>query len=647
MKNKNLMIMSGTLLWIAYLARTIFINDWGMDFCILIFNRLWMLAQFSVFVFLSSLLGLRLLKENEFGSFLERWIYSVGLGLGILSYFIFFCGLAGFLRFETVFLFILICIVSGYAEFRKSFYFTRRQNQQNIISSLTWLLLGCLAVTVLLYLVGACAPIIDYDAMEYHVGIPDLYDKAGRIYPLNHNVYSHFPFNAEMLYLASLLLGKMPFIKLFNCLFVMLTCALVYCAVKRTAGRFEAVFASAVYLCSNHLAIVSWMAKSDAALQFYCAASFFLVLNLKKSKWAWVAIFAGFALGTKGTAFMFVAALSCVFFMQNLKNLNFAKSFSRTALFVLISAIFVLPYCIKNYCETGNPIFPFGAFFFKSSFWTPAQYEQWWVYHHAKTTRDVFGFLTSMGDSISRRDNFWPTAYLVLPCMLLSFRQNWMKEILLYSGLSYVLFYFGTIGDPRFLLPIFPALALGAGLAIFYVRENIALRKMTVAASLFLIFWNMGSMAVSLEVLKAPKAFLGLLSRAEYLKDMLTHYPGINFLNHTLKRSEKVLFLGEARTLYLNGEAVAGTVFDQSDITGYFEKEKDLEDVYQDFESQKIRYMLINPGEMNRWTRGVPGWSGNLSWEQVKTFLSKYGTLVFHDSKSGIRIYKLSKKQGA
>ena len=647
MKNRNILILLAALLWMTYLAKMILLNDWGLDFFILIANRLWMLAQFVVFVFLCSLLGLRLLKESKFESFLERWIYSAGLGLGILSYFIFFCGLSGFLRFETVFVFILICVLLSYSEFRNIFHAVSEQRQQeNKISGWSLLLLACLVLTALFYLIGAFASIIDYDAMEYHVAIPDLYAKAGRIYPLNQNVYSHFPFNTEMLYLAALLIGKMPFIKLFNCFFIFLTCGLIYCSVRKITGRFEALFASTVYLCSNHLAIVSWMAKSDAALQFYCAAAFFLALNLEKYKFWLVGVFAGLALGTKATAFIFIyGALSLVVFGQSLKQKNYMKALSRTALFILLAALFVLPYWIKNYFETGDPIFPLGEAFLKSSLWTSIQYEQWWVYHHAKTAQSVLGFLNSIGDSISGRENFWPTAYFALPCMLASFRQTCMKSILLYSGAGFVLCYFATIGDPRFLLPIFPVLAVGAGLGLFFVQENVPLRRMTIAASLLLVFWNMGSMAVSLEVLKAPKAFLGLFSRTEYLKEMLTHYPGIEFLNRTMKPGEKVLFLGEARTLYLNREAVAATVFDQAGICDYFLKESDLGETYKDLKLKKIRYILINPAEIDRWTRGVPGWSGNLSWEQVQTFVSQFGILIFHDPRSGIRIYQLKENE--
>ena len=46
-----------------------------------------------------------------------------------------------------------------------------------------------------------------YDVLEYHLGGPKEFFDAGRISFLRHNVYSNFPFNAEMLYLVSMILS--------------------------------------------------------------------------------------------------------------------------------------------------------------------------------------------------------------------------------------------------------------------------------------------------------------------------------------------------------------------------------------------------------------------------------------------------------
>ena len=65
-------------------------------------------------------------------------------------------------------------------------------------------MLACLAVAALLSLPGALVPTFDYDSLEYHLGAPAEYLKAGRIIALPHNFYSNLPQLTEMLYLLAM-----------------------------------------------------------------------------------------------------------------------------------------------------------------------------------------------------------------------------------------------------------------------------------------------------------------------------------------------------------------------------------------------------------------------------------------------------------
>jgi hypothetical protein len=49
-----------------------------------------------------------------------------------------------------------------------------------------------------------------YDVMCYHLQVPREWYELGRIVPLNHNVYSFFPFAAEMNYLLAMHLRGGP-----------------------------------------------------------------------------------------------------------------------------------------------------------------------------------------------------------------------------------------------------------------------------------------------------------------------------------------------------------------------------------------------------------------------------------------------------
>src|SRR5262249_58774940 len=57
---------------------------------------------------------------------------------------------------------------------------------------------------LLVMMLGAMLPTVDYDAIEYHLQGPKEYYQAGRIAFLPHNVYTSMPFGVEMLHLLGM-----------------------------------------------------------------------------------------------------------------------------------------------------------------------------------------------------------------------------------------------------------------------------------------------------------------------------------------------------------------------------------------------------------------------------------------------------------
>ena len=61
-----------------------------------------------------------------------------------------------------------------------------------------------IAPFLVIMLLGAMLPAVDFDVLEYHLQGPKEYYQAGRIAFLPHNVYTNMPFGVEMLHLMGM-----------------------------------------------------------------------------------------------------------------------------------------------------------------------------------------------------------------------------------------------------------------------------------------------------------------------------------------------------------------------------------------------------------------------------------------------------------
>jgi hypothetical protein len=189
------------------------------------------------------------------------------------------------------------------------------------------------------------------------------------------------------------------------------------------------------------------------------------------------------------------------------------------------------------------------------------------------------------------------------------------------------------------LLPVFPCLVVAVAGAFAVFKSSLP-KKITITVMSVFIFLNLGSMAISLEILKIPKYFFGLISQAQYLREILPHYSAVEFLNLTMKPNDQVLFIGEARTFYVKGKVVASTVFDRSVLGAILDGVEDDKEVYERFKKKGINYLLVNLSEIQRWDKGVPEWRKEIDWNRFENFLRRISP-VYDNPQTFVKIYKI------
>jgi hypothetical protein len=197
-----------------------------------------------------------------------------------------------------------------------------------------------------------------YDVLVYHLQVPREWFEAGRIIELPHNVYSYFPFNIEMHFLAMMHLKGGPWDGMYAAQFMSLMFAIIAVlavkgALEVPAGRVAGVVAAGL----PWVVLTSCVAYVESGLIAYAALCIAWILRAEREdriKCLMVAgAMVGFACGVKWTAVAFVAAAGGVAVLMGGR-----KRLAGAAVFAGVTLIVVSPWMIRNFAWTGNPVFP-------------------------------------------------------------------------------------------------------------------------------------------------------------------------------------------------------------------------------------------------------------------------------------------------
>ncbi len=215
-------------------------------------------------------------------------------------------------------------------------------------AGVVFLLLATLAIALL--------PPIKFDALVYHLALPEAYLAGGRVSVLTGNIFSGMPQAAEMLYMWALALAGAEAAAALGWLVGALTVVGLGGWVAQWAGARAGVVAAALLVSGATLASsLSWAYADWLAALFGLGA---LVMCSGEHRNAVVAgIFAGLALGTKYSAgVVLLAGLGAILFRGGVRwqerlrdGFNFGGAAVLTA----------LPWLVKNAIWTGNPFYPF------------------------------------------------------------------------------------------------------------------------------------------------------------------------------------------------------------------------------------------------------------------------------------------------
>jgi hypothetical protein len=517
-------------------------------------------------------LGRRLLRlvDPPTLTALERIVLSLALGLGALGFWIFGLGMVGLLDtgwIAATLLGLSLWVGPGVpfwsAGPRQAVRAARDAwRSAEPLARVSAVLASVIGVLAFLHSVS---PPWDYDGLMYHLVGPRTFLSAARLFPVPESFFLNGPFTGEMLFTIGMGFGDDVFPKLIHLTWGLLLVASAYAAGRRWVGT-RGGWLSAVALLSVP-ALPVWAAFAYVDITW--SVFEFLALMAAVSWWStrsvrWLVLsglMTGLAMGTKYLGLMGFAVLGLFVLVASLTRDGW-KSALRASLAIGVPAVLVAsPWYLKNMVWLGNPVFPL---YFGARGWNETHLEMYSTFLASfGVGRSPLDYLLLPWNIYARHAEFGATMNridvpgLIFPVVLLYPLLKKDRAVTMLLGVAATRSAVWAAGSQqiRFLLPVYPALAVAAA----YVadrwrpaaRSRIpwALLLPSLATAFLLITAFYQGVVVFAQIRPLP-VILGAESRREFLERSVGDFRAASFVQEDLPAGSRVLMIGDARSYY-------------------------------------------------------------------------------------------------
>lgn len=490
-------------------------------------------------------------------------------------------------------------------------------------------------------LVHTLAPLTANDPIVYHMTIASSYAGGGEFGAAPDLVYSHMPHSAELLYACTFLFGGEGSARLFHLLLFVLNIAVV----ARLARRFrpEGGAAGVVILFATLPLVLDCrtVGNVDLVLSLFFALSLLHILDYrsagKTGDLLAAALFAGGMLTVKFSAYAAypipVAAL-----LIPLAGMKKRPGPRPLLLFLLISHILLLPWMVKAWMQTGNPIFPLFPSLLGGTGWNgalAARLIEWqraigmgrdplasillpWnaVFHGQPTYRFFDGILS-------------PALILWAPWAIVRGGSG-ARRFLLIALAGVCIWGFGS-QQLRFLLPVV-ILAVAIIGAFWSTEKNFR----GVLQGLF--FVGLAGALLTPFLLETSRdtlpVVLGLEERETYLQRKVQSYEAFRALSEYVPPGEKVLLVWENRVYHFPRPFLADSFFEASRVAGLAAESGSPERFLARVKDEGCRWALVNRPLQNVFARRYPP-------PVIGILDAAWGECDLIDNWKGLELYRL------
>ena len=553
----------------------------------------------------------------------EFIIFSTAVGFAILGYSIFTLGICQALYPELIYvltaLFSILSIAGWYLAgkgripsplLRGRVWRENPSTNGRIILIINRLSLIMLVISVTVCMVLVLTPEVGKDALIYHLGAPKMYLEHHGIYFIPGNVFANYPFFGEMFYIWALAVSGeiaakgIHFVMALLILFGMWKFAKRYLPDNRVAPLSLLIFFTIPSVFQN-----AHMAYCDLTLAFYTFVALYAFINWFNTKAGfWIilcGVFSGIAMSIKfGGLFLPLAGITGVLWGCRRHKLSNKEALRLFALYVLFTFIAGSPFYLKNWIMTGNPLYPLFYHIFGGRGWSADQARYYdLLISNLGMGRDLIDYLLlpwnlsfrARMDSPMFDGLIGPVFILVLPFAIGVRRISVeMKLVWVYCLLAF-LFWAFSAQQIRYLIPLFPFLALMVGHTFsHYLNSKIIFTLLSIFITWGLAF-NGYHIVHDFKRIKPLNFLVGCEDKHAFLARLIPSYEMLRYVNTQLPENSYVFTIYMKNLGYLfNRPFYSDSMFESYTIETILNNSKTPDDVCTALKEKGFTHILYD-----------------------------------------------------
>jgi hypothetical protein len=541
----------------------------------------------------------------------ESVVFSSGLGFGVLSYSVFVLGLFQCLHPKAIYLATAVLVLfSALGWIRGSHRWDRTRNVTKTLSlwdkGATLALIVCLLLGFLLVLTPAAGK----DALIYHLAVPKLFLKHHGLYFVPGNIFSQYPLGGEMLYVLGLALRGEVLSKGIH--FIMALCILLgmwqFMRHHIPDARFIPLALLMFYTIPS-VFVISHRAYNDLTVSFYTLSALYAFVNWfarRQSVWLMLCgVLSGLAISTKYTA-LFLPFLGCLGILWACRHHKLSVQSALRLLLAYFACAFIVgsPFYIKNWMMTGNPFYPFMYGIFGGKGLDPEQARLYDLFVRSLGSgRGFFDYLLLPWNvSVNARMNspqfdgiLGPVFILMLPFAFGMRKIAIEAKIVLTYCLLAFMFWASSAQQIRYLMPIFPFLAMMTAYILSYYRSR---RGVFAALTVFVagsLAFNGYHVVKDFIEIRPVDVVTGQEDRDTFLSRKLPSYAMFQHVNTHLPEDSNVFLIYMKNLGYLcDRPYYSDSMFESYTIEKILAHAATPEDVYHALKERNFTHLLYD-----------------------------------------------------
>ncbi|MCM8763044.1 MAG: hypothetical protein NC936_00365 [Candidatus Omnitrophica bacterium] len=376
-------------------------------------------------------------------------------------------------------------------------------------------------------------PPFGWDCLNYHFTFPVEWLKYGNLdIPITINddpSPSYYPLNGSLLYLWLMLpfknvmladLGQIPF-------FILAFLAVFSIAKKLNLDDLYAFFAASLFtLVPNYFKQIEIAYVDVMVVALFMVALNYLFLLKDVFSFKNVILFSmafGLLLGIKTVALVYSILLLLPFLFFVIRNFEFKKFTLSILIFVILTLIFGGFSYIRNFLETGNPLYPLDFKLFGLNIFKGVMSKSVYSAHFTLKDYSLSKLLFHEGAGIQTLIFLLPSIFLVLPVTFIRRKKELSLFLAYFLILPFPLFlawrYVIPLANLRYLYPLF---AVGF-LITFYLINMLRIPRKIINILIFICVIVSssefcGHQELALSIILSLAVFLLFLSLSRFIK---------------------------------------------------------------------------------------------------------------------------------